>query len=62
MRVGELGRRVASPRLSRGGLEPSGDGEKDSLRGEEVEVEEMRGRLLGGSWGLGLVSAETACC
>ena len=44
---GELGRWVASLRLSRGGLEASGDGEEDSLRGEEVEVGEMRGRLLG---------------
>ena len=33
-------------------------------RGEEekVEVEERRGRLLGGSGGLGLITAETACC
>ena len=44
------------------GLEASGDGEEDSFRGEEAEAEEMRGRLLGGSGGLGLVSAETACC
>ena len=44
------------------GLDASGDGEEDSFRGEEVEVEEMRGRLLGGSGGLGLGSAETACC
>jgi hypothetical protein len=62
LRVGELGRGVAPLRLSRGGSEASGDGEEDSLRGEEVEVEKMRGRLFGGSGGLGLVSAETACC
>ena len=43
------------------GLEASGDGEEDSFGGEEVEVEEMRGRLLGGSGELGLVLAGTAC-
>ena len=41
--------------------QPSGDGEDDSFRGEEIGLEEMRGRLLGGSGELGLVSAGTAC-
>jgi hypothetical protein len=51
--VGELGRGVASLRLS-----GRGRGEEEGFK---VEGEEWRWRLPGGCGGLGLLLAETAC-